>query len=227
MAEPLLRAVLFDLDGTLVRTFIDFPTMRREVHALSERAGTVAATAGEEDILEVVAKMTAALPPVEGAAARREAYAVLEALEEAGCAHPEAIPGASAFLRELRTLGVGTAIITRNCRRVAERLLARMDLPHDVLIAREDTPEFKPHPAPVCAACARLDIPADRAAMVGDLWADIAAGRAARVAVTVGIRWPDHPADRFARCRPDVEVSSLMQAEAALRPHLPESAASP
>ena len=226
-------AALFDLDGTLVRTFIDFPALRREMRALAARRGVADAVADEDDILGIVAKAADALPPDDGRAARREAYALLESLEEEGCAHPEPIAGASALLAGLRASGVGVGIVTRNSRRVAARLLARMDLPHDVLSAREDTDEFKPHPAPVLLACARLGVSPARSAMVGDLWADVAAGRAAGVRFTVGIRWPDeHPSDRFARCPPDFEVTSLVDAGEILRrlllvPTIPSEARRP
>jgi phosphoglycolate phosphatase len=205
-----IRAALFDLDGTLVRTFIDFPAMRRAMHALSAKWGTESSTAGSDDILEIVERMAGALGKERGEVARREAHALLGEMEEAGCAHPEPIAGASDLLRRLRhRRGVRVAVITRNSRRVAEDLLNRMDLEHDLLVARGDTPEHKPHPAPLLYACAHLGVAPSDAVMIGDLWADIAAGRAAGVRFTIGIHWPHDPPDRFARCPPDQEVTSL------------------
>jgi HAD superfamily hydrolase (TIGR01549 family) len=206
------RAALFDLDGTLVRTFIDFPGMRRAMQALSERYGTAEVTRDENDTLEIVRKMAAALDGVTGTAARREAYSVLEALEREGCAYPEPIPGAVELLRRLREDGVAVGVITRNCRVVAEDLLARMALESEVLVAREDTEEFKPHPEPVLLACRRLAIPPADAVMVGDLWTDIAAGKAAGVTCTVGIQWEHDPPERFLLCPPDRIVASLEEA---------------
>jgi phosphoglycolate phosphatase len=201
---------LFDLDGTLARTFIDFPAMRAAMRALSARHGTASATAGEDDILEIVAKMAAALGGADGARARAEAYAVLAALEAEGCAHPEPVEGAAALLRRLRGgRGLPVAIITRNCRAVSEDLLHRLALEHDLLVAREDVAHFKPHPEPVLHACRAFGVAPADAVMVGDLWADVAAGRAAGTR-TVGIQWPHDPPDRFARCRPDIEVPSLL-----------------
>ena len=204
-----VRAVLFDLDGTLARTFIDFDRMRRAMHALSSRMGTTAATDGEHDILEVVARMQAALGGTRGEASRDEAWAILEAIEVEGCAHPEPVPGASELLRRLREeRGLPVAIITRNCRRVSEDLLSRLSLPHDLLLAREDVARPKPHPDALLDACRAFDVLPQHAVMVGDLWPDVAAGRAAG-ARTVGIQWPHDPPDRFSRCAPDVQVDSL------------------
>ncbi len=219
-----LRAALFDLDGTLARTHIDFDGMRRAMHALSERRGTAAATQGEHDILEIVAKMARAGgdpsrgDPSRGDALRREAWTVLEAMEVAGCADAESIPGASEMLRRLRhERGLPIAIITRNCRRVSQDLLSRFDLAHDLLLAREDVSRAKPHPDAVLAACRVFGVPPGQAVLVGDLWTDIAAGRAAGTR-TVGIQWPHDPPHRFARCAPDYEVGSLGEAAALLLP---------
>jgi phosphoglycolate phosphatase len=207
---PHPRAALFDLDGTLVRTFIDFPAMRQEMQALSHRWGTAEETAGTDDILEIVDVMAQTLKGEHGDRARQEAYTTLEAMEAEGCRHPEQIEGASQLLSHLsEERGIKVGIITRNCRRVSEDLLRRMNLRHDVLIAREDTREFKPHPEPILRACSHLGVSPVSATMTGDLWADIAAGRAAGVCATIGIQWPHDPPRRFERCPPDFTVDSL------------------
>lgn len=212
-----VRAALFDLDGTLARTSIDFDRMRHAMRALSARYGTQAATEGEDDILGVVETMARTLGGAGGEAARREAWAVLEAIEVEGCAHPEPVEGAPELLRRLRDeRGLPVAVITRNCRRVSEELLSRFSLAHDLLLAREDVARAKPHPDAVLHACRVFDVPPAAAVVVGDLWTDIAAGRAAG-AHTVGIQWPHDPPGRFARCAPDFEVPSL-RAAAALFP---------
>jgi phosphoglycolate phosphatase-like HAD superfamily hydrolase len=92
----------------------------------------------------------------------------------------------------------------------------RFDLPHDLLIAREDTVRFKPDPEPLLRALNAFGVAPENAVMVGDLWPDIAAGRACGVALTVGIQWPHDPPGRFMRCPPDVEVASLGEAAAVL-----------
>lgn len=200
-----LRAALFDLDGTLARTHLDFEAMRTAMHALSSRRGTGAATAGEQDILEIAAGMARA----GGEPLRREAWAILEAMEVEGCAHPEPVAGAAELLSRLRDeRGLPVAVITRNCRRVSENLLQRLDLAHDLLLAREDVPNTKPHPDAVLHACRIFGVAPGDAVMIGDLWTDIAAGRAAGTR-TVGIQWPHDPPDRFARCAPDHLISSL------------------
>lgn len=204
-----IRIALFDLDGTLVRTFIDFPGMRQAMRELSATYGTSAVTDGEDDTLTIVQKMVEALGEGLGEEARRVAFAELERREVIGCAFPEPIIGAEQILRTLRERGIRVGIITRNCRRISQELLERLDLEYDILVAREDVTEFKPHPAPLLHACWALESTPDQGIMVGDLWADIAAGRAAGMCATIGIQWAHDPPGRFMRCPPDYEIPSL------------------
>lgn len=206
-----LRAVLFDLDGTLVRTFIDFPAMRAAVMVQArDRFGVSRLSAS--DTLEMIAETLAHLPESERSAARQSLYSVVEECERHGCAAPEAIPGAEALLRALRARDVRVGIVTRNARAIASDLVTRMRLPHDTLVAREDTASFKPDPEPVRLACTRLGVEARHCAMVGDLWADVAAGAVAGCALTIGIQWATDPAGRFERSVPSFVVGSLEEA---------------
>ncbi|MBC8142003.1 MAG: HAD-IA family hydrolase [Armatimonadetes bacterium] len=211
MPEP-LRAVLFDLDGTLVRTSIDFPAMRSAVHQvflakypyIEEAHGN-----RETDTLALIPQLVGLLPETEREETRRELLAVVVERERTGCAYPEAIPGATELLQTLQAKGVGVGIVTRNARAIAESLCDRMNLPHDVLVAREDTAAFKPDPEPVRLACTRLGVPPENAAMVGDLWVDIAAGHAAGCALTIGLQWEHDPPNRFAKAKPTHIVTTF------------------
>lgn len=212
MTKP-LRAVLFDLDGTLVRTFIDFPAMRQAVHqAFVVRHPYIEEAYGitETDTLALIPQLIALIPEGEWwIDTHRRLLALVVECERVGCAYPEEIPGAAELLQTLREKNIGVGIVTRNARAVAESLCDRMHLPHNCLIAREDTATFKPHPEPVLLACARLGVAPESAAMVGDLWADIEAGRAAGCAFTVGLQWEYDPPHRFAKSAPTYTVATF------------------
>jgi len=221
-----LRAALFDLDGTLVETRIDFPLMKREVLALAARFGLPSAPLEPLDILGVVEESRRLLRqrgrPEEAEALRREAFRRLEEIEVVQCAAPEPVAGAAELSAALHRRGVAIAIVTRNCRRVSLDLVAAAGLAHDVLVTRDDVPLTKPHPLHLQTALSRLglDIPAARgpgtvpgsppsvsAVMVGDHWMDVQAGRNAGIG-TVGIlRGRD--ASFFAPALPDLMVDRL------------------
>jgi phosphoglycolate phosphatase len=216
-ASPVPRAALFDLDGTLVRTFIDFPAMRTEMQVFSERMGTSAETAQTDDILEIVAVIAQTLGPDRGETTRREAYALLEAMEVDGCRHPERIDGASELLHRLRTeRQVKIGIITRNCRRVSETCWPEWTCRTTFSSPARTTTEFKPHPAPILAACTHLGVHPGNTTMTGDLWADIASGRAAGVHATIGNPVAPRPRQTVSGNPRRFEVGSLQDVQGCL-----------
>lgn len=208
-----VRAVLFDLDGTLVETHIDFPAMTDAMLSLARAAGVPEAAVAGKDILAIA---EAAADDVtarggDGPALRQAAFAQLEALEVAGCARPALLPGTVELLQSLKSQGRKVGIVTRNCRRVAHSLMRRFDLPHDALLSRDDVRRAKPDPQHLWDALARLDTPAPASAMVGDHWMDVQAGRAAGCAATVGVLGA-HGAAWFAPCPPTHLVPDLAAA---------------
>lgn len=210
---PTLRAVLFDLDGTLVETHIDFPRMTRDMGRLALAADVPEEVTAGKDILGLVA---AAAEDVnarggDGAALRREAFALLEELEVEGCARPDLLAGTREMLTDLLARGTKVGIVTRNCRRVSAGLLARFALPHHLLLTRDDVARTKPDPEHLWEALRLLGEPPQAAAMVGDHWMDIQAGVRAGCAATLGVLGRNGP-DWFAPCPPQALARDLAEA---------------
>lgn len=152
-----LRGIVFDLDGTLVNSALDFDRMRREME-LPPGA----------PILEALAEL-----PAERA---RLCRAILDRHERAGCERAMLMPGAREFLAELDHRGLRRAIFTRNARRLVLALLARLNLEFDPVLAREDAPA-KPDPTALWQVCKRWGIAPGEVLMIGDFRFDIEAGR--------------------------------------------------
>ncbi len=207
-----LRAVLFDLDGTLIETHIDFPAMTEAMQRLARANSVPESVTDGKDILGLV---DAAAEDVQGrggdgAALRRTAFAELEAMEVVGCSHPVLLPGTRELLLELVGRGVKVGIVTRNCRTVSVGLLARFALPHHLLLSRDDVEKTKPHPEHLWDALRLLGEPANQAAMVGDHWMDIQAGVRAGCAATLGVLGRND-ADWFAPCPPTALARDLRE----------------
>ncbi len=208
-----LQAVLFDLDGTLVETHIDFPAMTQAMHHLAQEAGVPESVTAGKDILSLV---EAAAEDVrgrggDGAALRRTGFAQLEEMEVEGCSRPELLPGTRELLTALMVRGTKVGIVTRNCRRVSVGLLARFALPHHLLLTRDDVLRTKPNPEHLWDALRLLDVPPSNAAMVGDHWMDIQAGVRADCAATLSVLGR-HNTDWFAPCPPTATVRDLTEA---------------
>ncbi|MEX1039186.1 MAG: HAD family hydrolase [Pirellulaceae bacterium] len=151
--------IIFDLDGTLVNSRLDFPAMRAEM-GLPEGI----------PILESLQD----LPPVD----RARLEEILLRHEWEGARAAVLFPGVAECLAELTRRGYPLAIVTRNAREPALDCLERLGIrPHfSQVIAREDGPH-KPDPWAIQHICQTWNRPTRQAAMVGDFHFDLRAGR--------------------------------------------------
>jgi phosphoglycolate phosphatase len=207
-------AVLFDMDGTLVETDIDFPLMRREVAALGERYGVPASDIRGLDILAgvdlIVSRLTERGHPEEAVHARQEAYEKLEQIELSHSEDARAIPSAREVLQALRDAGIKVAIVTRNCRAAVLLSLELAGISSDVLLTRDDVPKAKPDPDHLLRALSMLGVPPDEAITIGDHWMDVAAGNAAGTR-TIGFLRADRPSDFFDMHEPGLVIRDLAE----------------
>jgi HAD superfamily hydrolase (TIGR01509 family) len=156
-----LSLVIFDMDGTLVDSHLDFDAMRTEI-GLPQGVAILEALDG--------------LPPREQA----RALAVIDRHETTAAAASCLIPGATDLLAWLRGRGVRVALLTRNSRASVATALARHGLDVDAAVTREDH-EPKPSPAGVRHLMEACGATADETVVVGDFRFDIEAGAAAGV----------------------------------------------
>lgn len=155
MTTP-IRAVIFDMDGTLTRPTLDFPAIRAAI-----------------GIAEPLLENMLALPP---GPQRDRAFAILDRFEEEAAEASELNDDARDVLEFLSSRQVPSALVTRNSRRSTDRVLRKHSLSFHVVVTREDAPA-KPRPEPLWLICEKLGVSPGHALMVGDFKYDIAAGR--------------------------------------------------
>ena len=160
-ASSRIYGLIFDLDGTLVQSSLDFDAIRRE---LGLPPG--------EPLLEVLARLPASQA--------RHGLAVLERHEEHAAQRATATPGVVELLAWLARRKVRAGVLTRSARRFALAGLARTGLQCDPVLGREDAPP-KPDPAGIWRICDYWGLRPEQTAMVGDYRFDIEAGRRAGV----------------------------------------------
>jgi HAD superfamily hydrolase (TIGR01549 family) len=156
--DPPLRAVLFDMDGTLTRPTLDFRAVRAEIGL-------------PEPLLENML----ALPK---GATRDRAFALLEKHEEAAALSSVLNPGTREILSFLEERGIRTGLVTRNSRKSVRQTLARHGLRFDAIRSREDGP-VKPDPFAILGLCEELGALPEETLLVGDYKYDIQAGERA------------------------------------------------
>jgi HAD superfamily hydrolase (TIGR01549 family) len=159
-----IRAVVFDMDGTITRPILDFPRIRSEI-----------------GIAEPLLENMMGLPP---GPARDRAFAVLERFEEEAAERSELNDDVREVLGFLEGRAIPAALVTRNSRLSVRRVLERHALRFEVAVTREDAP-VKPRPEPLWLICERLGVPPPRALMVGDFKFDVVAGRNAGMATAL------------------------------------------
>ena len=155
----MLRAVLFDLDGTLTRPNLDFDALRAEIGVRDRRP-----------ILEWLAGQTDTV--------RERAWEIIHRHELEAARTAQLAEGARELLAAIAELGLKTALVTRNSRRSVELVLRRLGLDFDAVVTREDCAP-KPSPEPVLECARRLGLLPEETLVVGDFYFDIQSGLAA------------------------------------------------
>lgn len=183
MAAPFgVRAVLFDLDGTLADTA---PDLGGALNRMRERRGLApipterlrpVASAGARGMLAVGFDVT---PESSDYEALREEF--LTEYEHGLDRESRLFDGMLDCLAVLAERGLRVGIVTNKVMRFTRPVVAALGLAERVgtVIAGDTTPHPKPHPAPLLEACAQLGVAPSEAVYVGDDLRDIEAARAA------------------------------------------------
>lgn len=173
-----IKAVIFDLDGTITEPFFDFDAIRREMGVPTD-AGP---------ILELMENMTPQR--------RDEVEKILHAHEERAVAESTLNTGAKETLEELRRRKILIGILTRNKKDNAFAVAKKHSLKFDAVVGREDGP-VKPDAFGVLYLCKQFAIKPQESLVVGDYLFDLLCARAAG-AVPVLLK-NHHKADEFAQ----------------------------
>ncbi len=156
-----IRAVLFDMDGTLTAPNIDWKQLRQRV-GVPEGVG----------IMEHIYSLSAE--------EAHRADLVVRDIEMASVQSAEANDGLTDLFQRLDETSWRRALITNNHKRAMEHVVDTFDLRFDLLLSREDA-LLKPAPDLLNLALERFDLAPDQAVFIGDGRYDREASAAAGV----------------------------------------------
>jgi phosphoglycolate phosphatase len=190
VSTPPIRAVLFDLDGTLLDTAPDIAAAANAMLAelgLARREAAEIATYIGRGIPSLVHRSLTGTPDGTAEASLFErALALFERryAEESG-RRAQPYPGVVEGLVRIRTLGLRLGCVTNKAGRFTQELLDRQDLARffGCVVSGDTLPRKKPDPLPVVHACGLLGARPQETLLIGDSLNDVLAARAAGCAV--------------------------------------------
>ena len=152
-----LRGMIFDLDGTLVDSGLDFEAIRRDMRLpagmpILESLGRIPAGSEKERMLEV-----------------------LHQHELTGAARATLYDGVHEFLEWLDQREISRAVLTRNSRESTRIVLDRLGLHFELALTREDAPP-KPDPTGLLTICGVWQMQPAHVLFCGDYVFDLEAG---------------------------------------------------
>ena len=156
-----IKGIIFDLDGTLVSSSLDFKAIRAEINCPAD-----------VDVLAFVEQLS------DGD--KQRVMAIIHRHEVADASTSDWLPGAREFVHKCIDEAIPMAIVTRNSEHCAQLKIKRNQIPIETLVAREHA-RPKPDPTALLDLSERFGLTAAEVLMVGDYRYDLEAGRNAKM----------------------------------------------
>ncbi len=189
-----VKAVIFDLDGTLAGFNLDYKTVRAEVRGYLLRIGVPASVLSvNESIFEMLKKTEIFLKnSVKSADAveqvRNEAWAIAEKYELEAAMSTGLLPGAGETLKNLKRMGLKIGLCTINSEKSMKYILQRFKIADyfDVAVPRNKVNHVKPNPEHLEAALKGLGLAPEETVVVGDSGVDMQSAKELKT-IAVGL----------------------------------------
>jgi len=182
-----VKGVIFDLDGVIVENKLNFKKISIDIF-------------GKEQfpLLERILK-------IKDPSQRKRAYTILERYETEAASICKLKEGIEELFDILDRYEVKKGVVTRNCRKSVDLIMARFGIKFDVVVTREDAPP-KPSKDSVVYALRKLNLSPFESILVGDYEFDMVAGKKAGV-FTIFLKSSNHYTSRYA----DLTLESIPQ----------------
>lgn len=211
-----IKAVVFDLDGTLVDFNLDYKSVRAEViRFLSTQGFPQSLFSIKESVFEMLKKVEISMKNnakdvKEFMRLRESVLALLEKYELESARSTRPLPGVFETLKALKKTGLKLAVFTVNSRKSTNYILETLRLKEffDAVVTRESAPMVKPNPLHLETALKALKVKPKEAMVVGDSIWDMKSAQELGV-FAVGVTTGVSSLDELTRAGANCLVSSL------------------
>lgn len=203
-----LRAVLFDLDGTLIDSAQDLgqaANAMRVARGLAPLPLAQYRPHGGSGARGMLGQAFDVGPGHAGYDALKVEF--LDRYERLMHDTTRPFAGIEAELAGVSSAGLAWGIVTNKAERFALALVGTLQLGAAVVVGGDTTAHAKPHPAPLLEAARRLGVDPSACLYVGDDERDIVAGRAAGMATAVAAWGYLGPRSEYRNWQADVELA--------------------
>jgi phosphoglycolate phosphatase len=212
----IIKAVIFDFDGTLAKLNIDFQHMRNEVLQIASSYGIGPNLLETNFVLEMINAASEILnlrSTQESEKFKNEAINFIEDMETTAAKDGELFEKTKDLLSFLKTNGLPSAVVSRNCEKAVFTVFPDILMYCDAVVCRDKVANVKPNPQHLHAAINVLRTSPPRTLMVGDHPLDIETGRNAGT-FTAGVLTGHHLETDFLKASADLVLAKacdLMQ----------------
>ena len=198
-----IRLVIFDLDGTLIQSNIQYEEIRKRLkYMLREYLS-------EQDYKEILEKKISILELIElierfsqDEEKSKNALKIVEDFEFKGYKDAYVFPETYEVLKRLKKMGINIAILTNNSRNLTSYALKHYNLSEfiDAVVTRDDIEKRKPDPEGLNMLIEKFGVDKNECIFIGDAWLDAEAANNAQI--------------KFIRFLPKEEAASRQKAHA-------------
>lgn len=193
-----VKAIVFDLDGTLFEFNLDYKTVRAEVAQFLIGEGVPASILSiNESIFEMLKKAEIYMrnngkKEKEFSALQKHALSISLEHEIKAARETSPLPGVLETLKTLKKRNLKLGVFTINNRKSTDYILGsfRMRRFFSAVVTREDVSRVKPDPLHLTAALNALSVDADETVVVGDSIVDMRSAKTSN-ATAVGVAASD------------------------------------
>ncbi|MBN1474752.1 MAG: HAD family hydrolase [Syntrophaceae bacterium] len=207
--DNIIKAVIFDFDGTLAKLNIDFQYMRKEVLRIASSYGIGPNLLKTKFVLEMINTVSDELnlkSAQESENFKKETMNFIEYLEIRAAKDGELFENTKKLLICLKANGLSTAVVSRNCEKAICLVFPDILKYCDAVVCRDKVANVKPHPQHLHTAINVIRASPPCTLMIGDHPLDIETGRNAGT-FTAGVLTGHHLENDFLKAGADLVLA--------------------